>query len=370
MIRHDEGAFLVFLGALMWLGPAMALEAQASDDGRAGQTVPRTSDGRPDLQGNWTNGTVTPLQRPGHHPDLVLSPAEVAEEEARLAARVELELVRSVEAIDPENRPDITQEVALRAVDPMVGNYDDFWWESGYRLTIVNGEVRSSIITRPADGRIPALIPEAVRQLAEEVEFRNRFGAYDHPEIRPFPERCLLPFNSGAGPPVLPGAAYNGNWTIVQTPDHLMLLSEMIHDVRIIPIGDGPSDPARPEVPDHIRPWMGISWGWWEDDTLIVETTNIHGQQPLTSSATSLNGNGPAASERRTVIERFTRIGEEILYEFTVADPLVYVESWGGEYMFYPLDGLLYEYSCHEHNYGFENVLRGARFRERAAGQN
>jgi hypothetical protein len=185
-------------------------------------------------------------------------------------------------------------------------------------------------------------------------DFRSQFGQYDHPELRPFAERCIL-FGSPSGPPMIPVGAYNSNYTIVQTADHLVIMSEMVHDVRIIPIGE-----PNP-MPKNVRPYFGNSWGRWEGDALVVETTNLSTQQPI---------RGVIPSEDARVIERFTRADEgTILYEFTVDDPAMFTESWGGEIPIRKLDAQLYEYACHEGNYSLAGVLSGARYQERTEGR-
>ena len=211
----------------------------------------------------------------------------------------------------------------------------------------------------PADGRIPPLTPEARQARREAAARRAEFGEFDNPENRPLGERCLKSFGSNAGPPMLPNYFYNNNYTIVQTADHIMILTEMVHDVRIIRLGE------RKPLPGHVRPWMGDSWGWWEGDTLVVETTNLPPKQ--------LNGHlyvYPGGSEDLKVTERFTRVDEHTInYEFTVEDPTTYTRPWSGEVPFKALDGLVYEYACHEANYALFNVLSGARAQEREAAE-
>ena len=230
-----------------------------------------------------------------------------------------------------------------------VGGYNNIFSDRGTEIAIVNGEFRSSLITHPTDGRVPSLTPEGERRVAAYRAPREPFGRYDHPEMLSLGLRCLMSFGNSAGPPMLPNAFYNNNYTIVQTADHILIMSEMVHDARIIRIGDGP------RLPPHIRPWLGDSWGRWEGDVLVVETTNIHPLQRF-------RGN---SSENLTVIERFTRTAEGILYGFTVDDPTTYSSPWGGEIPFRPLGDRLYEYACHEGNYAMHNVLRGARYQER-----
>ena len=179
----------------------------------------------------------------------------------------------------------------------------------------------------------------------------RQFGQYDHPELRPTAERCLVSFGSNAGPPMLPNGWYNNNYTIVQTADHVLIMAEMVHDARIIRMGDGP------RLPPHIRPWLGDSWGHWEGDVLVVETTNLHPLHLYTS-------------EKMKVTERFSRVAEDaLLYEFTIDDPTTYTEPWGGQVPMLALDDKLFEYACHEGNYALANILMGARYEERMDAQ-
>ena len=210
-------------------------------------------------------------------------------------------------------------------------------------------------MTRPSNGRRPALTPEGERRIEENQALRDQFGQYDHPELRPLGERCLTSFGSSAGPPMIPNSAYNNNYTIVQIADHVMILAEMVHDLRIIRLGE-----PKPLSSD-IRPWFGDSWGRWEGNTLVVETTNIHPNQ-------TFRGIRPSAQMK--VIERITRADEEtILYEFTIEDPTTYTEAWGGEIPFKKFEDRLYEYACHEGNYSLAGVLSGARYQESMEGQ-
>jgi len=203
------------------------------------------------------------------------------------------------------------------------------------------------LITDPADGRIPPLTPEAQRKAAERAEYR-RLHAADGAEDLGLPVRCLL--WPTAGPPMLPGG-YNNNYQIVQGPGYVMIIVEMIHDARIIPT-DG-----RPHLPKHVRQWMGDSRGRWEGTTLVVETTNF-------TDKTAFRGSG----ENLRVIERFTRSGpDQILYQFTVEDPASFTRPWSAELPMRRIDEPLYEYACHEGNYGMEGILSGARTDEAKA---
>ena len=298
--------------------------------------VARTPDGHPDLEGNWTNGTLTPMERPEGQGE-VLTPDEVETIEGQFAERV-----RAGSAPSDPNRPPppITGRIGR--------SYNEIYYDRGGQVVVVNGEPRSSIITVPPNGRRPELSAEGRWREQERTEFRSQFGQFDHPELRPLIERCLL-FDQNAGPPMLPNAGYNNNYTIIQTTNYVLIYAEVVHDARIIQLEKRPP-------PDHVRQWMGYSWGRWEGNTLVVETTNFH---PLHT----LRGIYP--TDDLKVIERFTRVDEETInYEFTVEDPTTYTEPWGGEMDFRKFDDVLYEYACHEGNYALSNILRGARYQE------
>ena len=318
--------------------PGVVSAAAAQARSSAQWQVPRTSDGHPDLQGSWTNSTMTPFQRRADQESSVYTPEQVAEIEQGYVDR----FVRGAQPSDPD-RPPPERKRTISAAD----SYNNVYFESGNRVAVVNGEPRASLITFPSNGRIPTLTPEARARRAERRESRSQFGQYDHPELRPLAERCLTSYGSPAGPPMTPTGLYNSNYIIVQTPDHVMIMTEMVHDARIIRIGSGP------RLPPHIRPWMGDSWGHWEGDVLVVETTNIHPLQPYSSA------------EMR-VTERFSRMREDaILYEFTVYDPSTYTEPWGGQIPMTTMPDQIYEYACQEGNYALSAVLSGARYQER-----
>ena len=330
---------VAFCVAIALLGPVSSVAAQAASSTSGDWVVPRTPAGHPDLQGNWSSATITPLQRPRDQ-DLVLTWEEVEVREGRAAG-----------FLDAVSRPSDPDRSAPRAGGG-VGGYNGIYIDRGDKVAKVYGEPRSSLITHPADGRVPELTPAAQARRAERRESRSQFGQYDHPELRPLGERCLVSFGSNAGPPMLPNGFYNNNYTIVQTPDHVVIMAEMVHDARIIRIGDGP------RLPEHIRPWMGDSWGHWEGDVLVVETTNIH---PLHRYS----------GEEMKVIERFSRMAEDaVLYEFTIDDPSTYTEPWGGQVPMMALNDRLYEYACHEGNYALSNILSGARYQERLEAEN
>jgi hypothetical protein len=316
-----------------------------------GWTVPRTPDGRPDLQGTWTNETITPVERPEGFSSLVMTDEEAARLEKNLADRRE----RLSQPSDPDRPAPPKGGDGSTGAAGNVGGYNNFWLDPGDRVAVIDGRPRSSLVVDPPDGRIPALTPEARERAAARAAGNRGRGAYDHPEMRPLAERCILSFGpagggTNGGPPMFPNYFYNNNYQIVQTRDHVLILVEMVHDARVIRIGGE-------HLPKHIRPYFGDSIGRWEGDTLVVETTNFHPAQALRG-----------ASENLRVIERFTRTGPDtILYKFTVDDPTTFVRPWSGEIPFNRTDELIYEYACHEGNYALSNVLSGERARERDA---
>ena len=356
MIARYSASLLVLglAGASVGVAPLSAAAVELTPDQRQ-WVMPRTSDGHPDLQGNWSNATITPLGRPrGRGP--VLTPDQVAEIEGRRE-----EFIEVLSATSDPNReaPAVggvrTGDFAFDAASGGTGGYNYVYIDGGDRVAIYNGESRSSLVTNPADGRIPSLTPEARQRRSERSEFNRQFGAYDNPENRGLAERCIMSYGSNAGPPMLPNYFYNNNYTIVQTADHIMIMTEMVHDVRIIRMGE------RVPLPEQVRPWMGDSWGHWEGDTLVIETTNLHPLQRF-------NGN---PSDNLKVIERLTRVDQSTInYEFTVIDPETYTAEWGGEVPMKALEGLIYEYACHEGNYALGAILSGARYQERLEEEN
>jgi hypothetical protein len=322
------------------------LSAQAPAGIAKPYTTPRTPDGKPDLQGNWSNATVTPLERPAGQ-DAVLSKDVVARIEKGVQDRID----RLAQPSDP-NRPAPPQGGdGSTGAAGNVGGYNNFWIDAGERVAVVNGEYRTSLIVDPPDGRVPALTEQGRAKQAERLARFKAFGEYDNPENRPLAERCIASFGSNAGPPMLPNYFYNNNYTIVQTPDHVLIMTEMVHDARIIRIGKHHQHP-----PAHVRPWWGDSIGWWEGDTLVIETTNFHPQQVFRG-----------ASDTLKVTERLSRVdGDTLLYRFTIDDPQTFTKPWSGEVPFEKLDEMIYEYACHEANYALSNVLSGARAQEKA----
>jgi len=305
-------------------------------------TMPRTADGKPDLQGVWSNATITPLERPPAQKNLVLTEEEAARMEKATADRRE----RLAEPSDPDRPAPPQGGDGSTGAAGNVGGYNNFWLDPGERVAVVDGQRRSSLIIDPPDGRVPALTAEARARGQLRFKMMAGRGQYDHPEFRPLAERCLLSF--GPTTPLVPNYFYNNHLQIVQTPDHVMILMEMVHDARIIRIGGT-------HLPKHIRPWMGDSIGRWEGDTLVVETTNFPLQQPFRGAAENLK-----------VTERFRRVdATTINYRFTVEDPTTFTAPFTGEIPFRAMDELIYEYACHEGNYALSNVLSGARSEEK-----
>lgn len=288
----------------------------------------RPFEGQSDLQGIWTNATLTPLERPAELAGKeFFSESEAAEYTKRMVERNDAD---RRDTRDPEN-------------DLAVG-YNAAWWDRG---TTVVPSRRTSLIVDPRDGRVPPLTPEAARRAAARAEARQ-LHPFDGPEDRSLDDRCIV--RRTAGPPMLP-AGYNNNYQIVQSPDSIAILIEMIHDVRIIPLN------PRPHVSSRIRQLLGDSRGRWEGRTLVVETTNF-------SDRTNFRGSG----EQLRVTERFTRTDDStLLYQFTVEDPESFTRPWSGELPMKKVDGPLFEYACHEGNLSMENMLSAARVEEQAA---
>jgi hypothetical protein len=353
--------------AILVAAQLIPVGAQAPAAGRGRWVVPRTPDGKPDLQGNWTNETQTPLERQGK-----VGPTLTEEQAAAIEQRAQAVEEFRDKASDP-NRPvppkggDATVLVApgepsfieriAGFAGGAVGGYNGFWLDPGLAVIRIDGVARSSIIVDPPDGRLPALTPAGKQRLAALAARAKQFGEFDHPEVRPLSDRCLLSFGSNAGPPMLPNYFYNNNYTIVQTKDHVLIMSEMVHDVRIIRLG------ATEHLPASVRPWLGDSIGRWEGDTLVVETTNINSQQ---LSQTSILWPYRGASDELKVTERLTRTGPDtLLYRFTVEDPATFTAPFTGELPFNRMDEMIFEYACHEGNYAMSNILSGARAEER-----
>jgi hypothetical protein len=287
---------------------------------------PRTPDGQPDLQGVWTNATLTPLERPKEY----AAKQFLNEEEAIEFAKKELNNV------DGDRRDGGSDTDVNRA-------YNEFWRDRGQ----VTADRRTSLIIDPPDGRVPPLTAAAQKAAADRAA-KNRGHQFDGPENRNLAERCISVTN--AGPPMMP-ANYNANYQIVQAPGYVALLSEQIHDVRVIPT-DG-----RPHVSQDVRQLLGDSRGHWEGNTLVVETTNF-------TDRTNFRGSG----EHLHLIERFTRTGADSMdYEFTMNDPESFTKPWTARVPMAKVAGPIYEYACNEGNYGLTGSLSGARAEEKRA---
>jgi hypothetical protein len=325
--------------------------------------VPRTPWGHPDLQGLWNVATMTPLERPEDAKGrLTLTADEVQRLERANASRRE----QRARPSNPDRQaPPVGGDGSTGAAGN-VGGYNNFWVDPGDTYNKVDGQYRTSIVVDPPDGRIPQILPAAAKRNAarlravptsdapENVQTRAP-GAYDNPEQRPLGERCIIGFGSTSGPPML-SVLYNNFKQIVQTPTHVMILVEMVHDARIIPF-------RTTHAPDGIRKWMGDSIARWDGDTLVVETTNFNDKTRFRGS-----------SDKLKVVERFNRVDDRtLLYRFTVEDPTTWPRPWTGEYSWALArpDDHLYEYACHEGNYSFEGIMKGERLldEERAATQ-
>ena len=297
---------------------------------------PRLSTGKPDLHGFWSNASVSRMERPQGYP-LIISEDQAAELEGRALFNVRLKTEKDF--VDP-NAPAPEKGKAL----PGVGNYDVAWTDPGSIVATIKGEKRSSYITFPADGKIPAMTEEG-RKLRAAATRRQGTG-YDNPEERGSSERCLI---IGTNGPPFGNYLYNNNFQIVQTGEHLVIMSEMIHDVRIARIGGEHRS-------DDVQTWMGDSIARWDGDTLVVETRHIDPRS-----------GGVFVSPDGKIVERFTRIADDqILYEFEIDDPKVYASTWRGQMPLTQMADQLYEYACHEGNYGLVNILEGGRSNDRA----
>ncbi|MFI4949924.1 MAG: hypothetical protein ACHP7A_02675 [Caulobacterales bacterium] len=323
----------------MLAGPALAAPAAAYQP-------PRTAYGQPDLQGNWTTATITPLTRdPKYGTRNVLTKAE--------ADRLEQATRDQVARADAPTPPEATVKDLKNAdcgPDGISGfncGYNQGWKDPGTTLIDINGEKRASIITSPANGQFPPRVAGAGSAQAQQ---RARMAhRTDNPEGFSLGERCLLSFGSSAGPPMLP-LMYNNTYQIVQSKDEIAIDVEMVHDVRHIRLN------AR-RLPASMKVWMGDSIGHWEGDTLVVETTNMRPEQGFRG-----------ASPNQKITERFRRIGPNtISYQFTIDDPATYAAPISGEVAMRSTKGQVYEYACHEGNYALTGMLAGARAEEKAA---
>jgi hypothetical protein len=323
---YSIGGLTVLLAAsIAAFGQASPFAAKpAASENAKTWTPPRTADGEPDLQGIWTDAINKPFERPKE------LGAKEFYTEAEAAA-----LAKKGYQGDRGGPQEVHYDFSQYGMDAMQAKFAP--------------DLRTSVVVGP-EGRVPPMLPEAVKRNAERAA-KNIGHELDGPENRNLTERCLL-YGATEGPPMLP-PMYNNNMAIVQGPGYVAILNEMYHDVRTIPL-DG-----RPHLPQKIRQWRGDSVGRWEGNTLVVDTTNFIGQTAFRGSSENLH-----------VVERFTRTSKDtVLYQFTVDDPHTWAKPWGGELVMGPSMGEIYEFACHEGNYGLANNLRGARTEEKRAAE-
>lgn len=330
---------VTIIGTITW---SMALIASAQPG-----TGGRTPWGHPDLQGVWDYRTITPLERPAELAETAVFTAEEASTYQILENRRQ-----NRDLVDPSKGGALYPPESQGGVVP----YNEFWYDRGTTLV---GDRRTSLITDPPHGHLPARHAGAIEQIGSAGEdlpgtrpVRYRAGGIgaDGPEDRGLGERCILGFNSG--PPLIP-SAYNNNIQLFQTPTHVVIYHEMVHDARIIPLD------RRPHLPNGIQQWMGDGRGHWEGQTLVVETTNFTDKTASFSpSITSAVGTGKTL----TLIERFTRTHQDaLLYEYTIDDPSVYTRRFTAVIPMQRSELPVFEYACHEGNRGLANILVGAR---------
>jgi hypothetical protein len=331
----------------------------------AKSAIRRMPDGHPDLQGVYDLATMTPMERiPGDPPVLTREQAETfqkAEAARRSKDATKLDPNRGTLPVGGDKSQGKSFfEVLEKAGGGAVGGYDRLWLNQGTAYTMVDGQIRTSIVIDPPDGRVPPFNAAARKRQAgaralptsdtgesQDVRATTRRGEFDNPEERPLAERCLLGFGSTSGPPALPDYFYNDLHQIVQTPDSIMILSEMIHDARIVRMNSQ-------HLPKNIRRWMGDSVGHWEGDTLVIDTVNFTGKTRFRGSTENLH-----------VVERLRRMDDKtLLYRFTVEDPDTWDRPWTGEMTWPSTNQPIFEYACHEGNYALGDVLRGARKQE------
>lgn len=323
------------MGALFACASLIALPVQAQNSTR------------PDLEGIWTNASLTKLSRPSGVETLVVT----AEEAKVIAASTPIAgLEGGLDESDGVNETPTAagEDFGTRA-------YNSFWVDPGSNLALIKGDYRSSYVVIPENGQVPRL--ENPNYDFERRNFGARyatgFGDARGPEAIPNAERCLIGFGNKAGPGMM-AALYNNTYQFVQTEDYVMILVEMVHDARIIPIFDTPEEARASRRPLVLEQWFGDSVGWYEDGVLVVDTVNIN---PLQLSQSSV-----PITKAGHIIERFSRYSDdEIFYQFSVDDSNIYSQPWTAELSFYATDDGLYEYACHEGNYSMPGILAGAR---------
>jgi hypothetical protein len=322
----------VFLAASMPSAQTQAVTstAQAVTNTARPYKAPRTPDGQPDLQGFWTNSTYTPLERPDG-----VTKTHYTPEEAEAA------ITRAIQRESAQTEPGTVADVHY--------DFSQFGLDRSQSLFVRS--LRTSLIVDPPDGKIPPLTEEGKRRTAQRAEEQKKLGGrWDSAESNQLDDRCVI--MAGPGPPMM-DAGYNSNYQIVQSPGYVMILTEMIHDVRVVSL-----DNRRPPPP-QVRQWMGISRGRWEGETLVVETTNFNGKNPFRGS-----------DENLKVIERFTRLADDTIeYKFTIDDPTMWTRPWSAESAMKKTVGPIFEHACHEGNFGLYNTLVGARLEEKRAAE-
>jgi hypothetical protein len=332
------GTLIASLG-MVALFAATPLSAQSRSGAAKAQATkaPMATDGHPDLSGIWTNATITPIERPAKF----AGKPTVTDAEA---AAYEQSEDRELKAQDGQSDGPLIRAAGSSGT----GGYNVLFVDRGNELARVDGVKRTSLIVDPPDGKRPAITKEGQARLGKMFA---SFNNYDNVKVRPLSERCIIGFSSTSGPPMMP-VLYNNTYQFVQTKDHLMILVEMVHDVRIIRMNGT-------HKPSNVRTLLGDSIGHWEGDTLVVETTNIREDNAFFG-----------ASENLKVIERFRRISPDtILYRATIDDPSTYARPWTMEFPFNATPGPVYEYACHEGNYAMNDILGGARKQEAEAGK-
>ena len=321
---------------LLAISPAAAQTTSAASKTKAEAAVtkawtpPRTPDGQPDLQGVWTNNSITPLQRPKE----LAGKEFYTEEELGAVQKRQRERL----GLDEKEGEPPANHSGVEGAPAEDVHYDHAQFGLDWLQSKLAWNRRTSLIVGP-DGTIPPLTPEARMRRAERAA-KEKGHEFDGPEDRPLEARCIARAN--VGPPLLP-TRYNSNLQIVQGPGYVTLETEEIHDVRVIPLD------SRPHLPKNVRQWLGDSRGHWEGNTLVIDTTNFTDQTPF------------AGARNLHVVE------DTILYQFTVEDPGMWTRSWSGEVPITKISGQLYEYACHEANYGLLNTLHGARVNEAEA---
>jgi hypothetical protein len=329
---------------------ALAATAASAQPKAGAYHAPKNAWGQPDLQGNWTTATITPLTR-----DPKLGDRNVlTKQEADKLEQATQDQIARADAPTPANATVKDLKNADCGPDGISGfncGYNQGWKDPGTKLITINGEKRASIITSPANGQFPARVASAgpARGPGGAPAARGRGNRTDNPEGFSLGERCILSFGSSAGPPMLP-LMYNNTYQIVQSGDEIAIDVEMVHDVRHIHLG-------AQHIPASMKLWMGDSVGHWEGDTLVVETTNFRPEQGLRGGNVT-----------QKVTERFRRISPtQLSYQFTVEDPGVYSAPFSGEVEMRKTPGQVYEYACHEGNYALTGMLAGARAEEKQA---